>query len=457
MKKSFKDILNDAETPIENLITDEMTVGADSGVDVDRVTSLTLEKTGVKTSKMHFIRRYYKQISAVAACFVLMIGIFVGYRLWGNGDSFPKTDSSDDLTSSFSKLNDVVWKNDSNDNAPEYDMSDIAPEIPGADVDVNDKILETGGNSDGITGRDDEAESDSPTDIVHRYQTLWDKIVVTTELGAALTETDDVLAVRVDGTPVIVPLEYVYNGKTIAEMQEEVLEYGKKAERIYAAFEYGFDLVYGEDIYKVGSPSGELWSREEYVRVLSDFGDEFNLLYAEYEKLLTEYELWDEVSDDIGLYWEKLGDWYLSKVKDESSNLNFELINAREQYIRENPRSFDEKSEFGIAAASLGIDVFDNEGHAYFFVTSEQFKALCEKIDGNNMIFDLASKKAFDSEFDSDGNPIDDVTSDPTDGPVTETDEKITYEDTTCVVGTMYDEFYEEDTVEKISDDVFYE
>lgn len=32
MKKSFKDILNDAETPVEKLITDEMTIGAASGL-----------------------------------------------------------------------------------------------------------------------------------------------------------------------------------------------------------------------------------------------------------------------------------------------------------------------------------------------------------------------------------------------------------------------------------------
>lgn len=219
----------------------------------------------------------------------------------------------------------------------------------------------------------------------------------------------------------------------------------KKEERIFAAFEYGFDLVYGEDIYKVGSPSGELWSYEKYVKVLSEFGDEFDLLYAEYEKFLTEYELWGEVSDDIGLYWEKLEGWYLQKVKDESSNVYFELINAREQYIRENPRSFDEKSKFGIAAASLDIKVFDKDGHAYIFVTSEQFEALCEQIDGNNMIFDLASKNAFDSEFDADGNPINADTTEITEAPVPETEaEEITdvlYEaDTTCVEGSMYEE-----------------
>lgn len=446
MKKSFKDILNDAETPVEKLITDEITVGAASGLDVDRVTSLTLEKTGVKLSKMHFIRRYYKQIGAVAACFVLMIGVFVGVRLWGNGDSFTKPDSSDDLTSNFSKLDGIVWKNDAV-NSPEGEAPDVVvpPEIPGADVDKDDNLVETGGSSVETTGRDDKAESDSPTDIVNRYLTLWDKIIVTAELGAALNETDDVLAVRVDGTPVIVPPEYVYNGKTIAEMQDAVLECNKKEERIFAAFEYGFDLVYGEDIYKVGSPSGELWSYEKYVKVLSEFGDEFDLLYAEYEKFLTEYELWGEVSDDIGLYWEKLEGWYLQKVKDESSNVYFELINAEEQYIRENPRSFDEKSKFGIAAASLDIKVFDKEGHAYIFVTSEQFEALCEKIDGNNMIFDLASKNAFDSEFDADGNHINADTTEITEAPVPETEaEEITdvlYEaDTTCVEGSMYEE-----------------
>lgn len=421
MEKKLNDILTDGVTPTEEMITDEMVTAEAEGFDIDRVVSLTLEKTGVKAAKKNFFRAYYKQISALAACLVLFVGVFAAYRIWGGNASVPNTD--DDFTNAVNPVDvdDVIWADDIHggeydeetaDYPPEWSEGelDIMPDVEPEDTNAAVGAPETGAPGD--TVMDAETEICVPDEVA---LVEWNGITMEWWLYCELTQGDGggTLAVRVNNTLSSVPPEYVYNGKSISEWNEERLALWEKSELIWVVYKYGFDLVYGEALYTTGAPTGVHWSKEHYDEIMSEYGDIFNEIYAEYEKFLTENGLWDEVADDIGIYWEKMEAVIYDMCDDintRSAEVAINIDEARETYIIENSILLGLGSDFYDAASSLAIPVYANGNHAYIFATAEKLGALAGMTDCDGLVFALASKKAFESEFDENGNPVPDTT-----------------------------------------------
>lgn len=462
MKKNLNEILTDGVTPTEELITDEMTCTSLEGTDLDRVTSLTLEKTGVKAPKHSFLRKYYKQFSALAACLMLAVGVLAAYRIWGADAPTPDSDDDSDGTSAkdYINMDGIVWGDGNikdsvpdaeNDNADGEPSDPMAPDASVPEGETNDIGCELPVESDDVetdTDCSEDVEISIPgTPVVDVYSAHWNGIEVMWELYCALTkDADATLAVRVDNTLAHVPPEYVYNGKSIAEWNEMILELTDKSNRVTDAYKLGYDLVYGKDIYTGEAPSGVVWDKEYYHEIIGEYGEEFDLLYAEYERFLTDNGLWGEVADDIGLYWEKMEEvaWEMSiEYTQEMDRAYININEARETYILENSVLLGVGSEFCDAAESLGIDVCANGNHAYIFVTAAKLAELAGKINGDGLIFSLATKHQFASEFDENGDPVEE-THDyyvSVDEFETELPVPVPEDDTTCNVGIGYDEW----------------
>lgn len=463
MKKTLNEILTDGVTPTEELITDEMMCTSLEGIDLDRVTSLTLEKTGVKAAKTGFFRKYYKQFSALAACLVLAVGVFAAYRIWGTDVPTPDADGDSDGTSAkhYIDMDGIVWGDgDIKDSVPDAENDVIyaegepsEPMAPGASVPEG----ETGDIGCELPVESDEVETDTdcsddivieiPEPVPDVYSIFWNGIEVMGELHCELTkDADATLAIRVDNTLAHVPPEYVYNGKSVAEWNEMIRELTDKSNRVTDAYKFGFGLVYGKDIYTGEAPSGAVWDKEYYHEIIGEYGEEFDLLYAEYERFLTDNGLWGEVADDIGLYWEKMEEvaWEMSIEYTQKMDRAYININeARETYILENSVLLGVGSEFCDAAESLGVDVYANDNHAYIFVTADQLAELAGKINGDGLLFSLATKHQFASEFDENGDPVEE-THDyyvSVDEFETELPVPVPEDDTTCDIGIGYDEW----------------
>ncbi len=85
MKKHLYDILADGATATHELITDAMVVPADAGLDKERIAALATDKLGLsKRQKPVWYKQYYKQLAAVAACFVLVFAVVVAVMISGD-------------------------------------------------------------------------------------------------------------------------------------------------------------------------------------------------------------------------------------------------------------------------------------------------------------------------------------------------------------------------------------
>ncbi len=442
MKKDISEILTDGLIPTEELITDEMISVSSEGMDIERVTAMTLEKTGA-VPKKGFFRRYYKQFSAVAACFVLFVGMLVAYRLGGGGQFDPPAVGGKETTGDASNgsglqkpsVDGVIWGDETDDGRFDYSEGDQSPEDEASpkpespvesDTEAPSEYDPEGGCSPETTDSnlDDPGLNPPANDDLDRYVfSDWNGMSVQNSLIDAFYNggEDAIYAVRVENRPLILPDDYVFEGKTVGEWWKQNELLSDKLNLINEAYKYGFGLVYGEESYgkhadTVTAIFGESWNKEMYEKYISQYGAVFGELYAEYEAYLKSEGLWGDeyLTGDIGYYWkdvEKLADAMYEKCKSELDEISDICYKADRQYYLENTVSLAPDSDFERAAGTLGIKVYSSDRYAYIFVTEDELIELGGLIDTSKLCFRPASKSEFEYYFDYDGNKIEQETS----------------------------------------------
>ncbi len=86
--------------------------------------------------------------------------------------------------------------------------------------------------------------------------------------------------------------QFVYNGKTLAQYEEEAQ--GKRLDHLYQLLKEGEALKYGAALYQSGTPDGEKWSKELYDKTVAEYGED---MLSEY--IVDGVFLIDKVSQDI--------------------------------------------------------------------------------------------------------------------------------------------------------------
>ncbi len=464
MKKNLTELLRDEKTHAEDIITNDMTLGADAGVDLDALAARTLEKSGIKAKiapKPSFFRRYYRQVSALAACLAIVGGVTVAYRIWGGGAGIdvPSTDEAGNTTAAGT-LGNIIWGEEI-----DSDREETPGETNGG---ANPNVPE------GVYGDDDsptvDAEIDGsgdPVDDVVLEYTEWNGVQISTYLADKLysgSETD-VYAIRVENGSLVIPDDYVFEGQTYGELKRLRSKYYEQAGKLWEAFKAGYGLIYGEDSYISGTPDGK-WTEKYYNEMLDEYGEQYKAIYDRFEEMLKDKEnLSTPPEADFGLYWGKYGEAAAEELYrdliDEQNFVQSKIIRMREQYYAENRVDFSEGSEFYEIAKANGVKVYytgTGSSFSYIFCSMPQLETLAKELAEKNLLYILASREEFRYYFNDDGTPVNHDTTGPsvTDAPVDFEDEiQIPSDDvfTDCYewdTDVGYDPMPEPDTAEPI-------
>ncbi len=124
-----------------------------------------------------------------------------------------------------------------------------------------------------IWAEEPKIEGDTVSSLDHFVK--WNGKDIHNRLLTALEENknDDncLFAVNVRYSPI--DYQYVYNGKTLAQYEEETQ--GKRLDQLNNLLKEGEALKYGEALYQSGTPDGEKWSKELYDSTVAKYGEEF--------------------------------------------------------------------------------------------------------------------------------------------------------------------------------------
>lgn len=127
MKRDLCYILSDPKTDIARIISDSEVSTASVGINTERIISSVINKVGKKEKKPFYKTALYRNIGVVAACFVLVIGIFTALSLSGIID-FGNPEIIRDVAVNLDDKN-IVWKNTTETGAA-IDTSAIHEIIP---------------------------------------------------------------------------------------------------------------------------------------------------------------------------------------------------------------------------------------------------------------------------------------------------------------------------------------
>lgn len=162
--------------------------------------------------------------------------------------------------------------------------------------------------------------------------------------------------------------EYIYNGKSLAEYEAEMLKEQELMGKLEGLLKEGDYLKYGKDLYLTGAPDGEKWSKELYDDRVSMYGDDVLDKYIQNGEFLR-----DKLESDLeNLY----------KVE---TQLQYEM--ALREYVNSVNMRLKEKLEEKDIASDFSLDV----DYLLIYVSESEFEQL-EIENQSDWLFSLAVK-----------------------------------------------------------------
>ena len=147
--------------------------------------------------------------------------------------------------------------------------------------------------------------------------------------------------------------DYMYNGKNIAEYETEMLKKQKLIDKLGDLYKEGDYLKYGKDLYLIGTPEGEKWSKEVYDERVSMYGEDVLNTYIQNGEFLK-----DKLENDLQ-----------NLLKEE---LQSEYENALGQYIDYVNKNMKEELEEKNIASDFSSDV----DYLVIYATESEFEKL---------------------------------------------------------------------------------
>lgn len=274
-----------------------------------------------KTSTMN-----WKRWAAMAACFVLILGLGIGgINLLKRNNGIPSGETQQNPT------------------RPGEVMQNPTQQEIGDDTNLS---------SDAVIDRPIVWQNTNG-EIVDAGLIEWNGKTITFPLYGALSDEnnkDSWLAVSVVFK---IDTSFVYNDKTIAEYASEADDERLLLGKLGGLLKLGDSLKYGEALYKTGTPTGEKWAKELYDETVKDIGKDIIAKYIVDGEFLAE-----KLEADIVMYSENKA---CRIAYEEARNAYYEFAVKEAIKILENQNIKYEKR---------------NEVELVFFITAEDFTSL---------------------------------------------------------------------------------
>ena len=110
MKRDLCYILSDEKTDITKIISSTALCASEKGIDTEKIINSVLNKTGVRTKTPFYKSKLYRNIGAVAACFLLAVGVVTALSISGIIDLSSPEITVNDVEVNLDDKN-IVWKN----------------------------------------------------------------------------------------------------------------------------------------------------------------------------------------------------------------------------------------------------------------------------------------------------------------------------------------------------------
>ena len=204
-----------------------------------------------KEPKKKTIAAVWVRWAAMAACFVLVLGIGItGFDLLKRNNSIPSGESMQNPTKPGEGMENQT-------------QPGIGETNPNGDAVIDRPIIWCNTNS----GVEDSGFVE------------WNGKTITLSLYDALSDEKNKDSLFAIGVGFIIDNNFVYNGKTLAnyatEADDERLLYGKLGQLL----KLGDSLKYGDALYTTGTPTGEKWAKELYDETIETIGEDIIAKY----------------------------------------------------------------------------------------------------------------------------------------------------------------------------------
>ena len=198
--------------------------------------------------------------------------------------------------------------------------------------------------------------------------TEWNGKQISATLYDAFEKCEENRLFAIAANCTYVDKEYIYNGKSIAEYEAEMLKEQELVTKLEGLLKEGDYLKYGKDLYLTGTPEGEKWSKELYDDRVSMYGDDVLDKYIQNGEFLR-----DKLERDI------------ENLCKEEKFLQYET--ALGQYVNDTNINLKEKLEEKGIACDYSLDV----DYLLIYVSESEFELL--EIDNqSDWLFSLAVK-----------------------------------------------------------------
>lgn len=201
---------------------------------------------------------------------------------------------------------------------------------------------------------------------------------ITISLANALRNAPENSKIAIIAYPVTIDNTFVFNGKSIAEYQEEIERKKDLTNRLAELLNTGESLKYGETLYQNGSPEGEKWAQSLYEETIEIIGDD----------LLSKYIV-DGIFLKADLETDIVG--HQEKLTAAHKNYDFACIAYRKHTAGELKRQ--------LGTHDIDYDGIANDDRDYviIYASAKQFSDLF--FEGiTNWHFDFASKNDLETE-----------------------------------------------------------
>ena len=265
-----------------------------------------------KDPKKKTIAAVWVRWAAMAACFVLVLGIGItGFDLLKRNNSIPSGESMQNPT----KPGEVM----ENQTQP-----GIGETNPNSDVAIDRPIIWWNANGE----------------VEDAGFMEWNRKTITLSLYDALSDEKNVDSLLAVGVVFEIDTGFVYNGKTIAEYASEADDERLLLGKLGGLLKLGDSLKYGDALYKTGTPTGEKWAKELYDETVEDIGKDIIAKYivdGEFlvEKLEADIATCSENEPCRIAYEEACNAYYEFAVNEaarflEEQNINYKKRNGTE-------------------------------------------------------------------------------------------------------------------------------
>ena len=292
------------------------------------------ENDAIKARKM-----YAGYVTSLAAMAVIAI---VGFNVWHNVNP----PISDDI-----------------ENPP---ISDDIENPPIADDTENNVLDSTDEQSPNILVDSEVVWADK--DNMEMAITEWNGKQISATLYDAFVKCEENRLFAIAANCTYVDKEYIYNGKSIAEYEAEMLKEQELVTKLEGLLKEGDYLKYGKDLYLTGTPEGEKWSKELYDDRVSMYGDDVLDKYIQNGEFLR-----DKLESD------------LENLFKEEAQLQYEM--ALGEYDNSVNMKLKEKLEEKDIASDFSLEV----DYLLIYVSEAEFEQL-EIEKQSDWLFSLAVK-----------------------------------------------------------------